>query len=120
MQNRWINIKNPLCGYPEDFAYKTTNIERISGNIDDDTKSQLVASFLNNFDEIFSDKTRSFIKEYKEASCIIGKEIEILSGEHKGKARAIDIDENANLVVSLPDGNITAISSGDVSICYLW
>lgn len=114
-----INVKNPPQGYPEDFAYKTTNIEQISKDIDIETKSRLVASFLNNFDEIFSDKTKAFIKEYKEASCIIGKEIEILSGEHKGQARAIDIDENANLVVSLPDGNITAISSGDVSICYL-
>lgn len=114
-----INVKNPPRDYPEEFAYKTTNIERISGIINDDVKSKLVASFLNNFDDIFADKTKAYIKEYKEASCIIGKEIEILSGEHKGKANAIDIDENANLVVSLPDGRKVSLSTGDVSIRYL-
>ncbi len=114
-----INVKNPPCDYPEDFAYKTTNIERISGTIDENTKCQLVASFINNFDEIFADKTKAYIKEYKEVSCIIGREIEILSGEHKGYAKAIDIDKNANLVVLLPDGAVTSLSSGDVSIRYL-
>lgn len=113
-----INVKNPPFDYPEDFAYKTTNIERISGIPDEDTKCYLVASFLNNFDKIFADKTKSYMKEYKEASCIIGKEIEILSGKYKGYAKAIDIDENANLVVSLPDETV-ALSSGDVSIRYL-
>ncbi len=113
-----INVKNPPFDYPEDFAYKTTNIERIAGVIDDDMKWCLVASFLNKFDEIFADKTKSYMKEYKEASCIIGKEVEILSGKYKGYAKAIDIDENANLVVSLPDGTV-ALSSGDVSIRYL-
>lgn len=113
-----INVKNPPLDYPEEFAYKTTNIERIAGAIDDDTKYQLVASFLNNFDEIFADKTKSYMKEYKEASCIIGKEVEILSGKYKGFAKAIDINENANLLVSLPDG-VVALSSGDVSLRYL-
>lgn len=114
-----INIKNPPDGYPEEFAYKTTNIETISGIIDDDEKHQLIASFLNNFDDIFSDKTKNYIKEYKEASCIIGKEIEILSGEHKGFAKAINIDSDANLIVLLPDGHEISLSTGDVSIRYL-
>lgn len=114
-----INVKNPPDDYPEDFAYKTTNIERICGIIDNDTKCRLVASFLNYFDEIFADKTREYIKEYKESSCIIGKEIEILSGEFKGFAKAIDIDENANLIISLPDETVVCLSSGDVSIRYL-
>ncbi len=113
-----INIKNPPEGYPEEFSYKTTNIERIIGVIDEDTKSRLIASLLNNFDEVFSDKTFAYVKEYKEASCIIGKEIEILSGEHQGYAKAVDIDNDANLKVLLPDGSYAHLSSGDVSIRY--
>lgn len=111
-----INIKNPPGGYPEDFAYKTTNIEKITGEITNDKKRQLMAAFINNFDIIFNDKSRSYIKEYKEASCILGREIEILSGEHKGCGQALDIDSNANLIVKKQDGNTVALGSGDVSI----
>ena len=46
----------------------------------------------------------------------MNREIEILSGEHKGFATAIDIDNNANLIVKKPDGSIASLYSGDVSI----
>lgn len=111
-----INIKTPADGYPSEFAYKTTNIENITGPIAPRQKCELLACFINNFDIIFCDKERNFIKEYKEASCLMNREIEILSGEHKGFATAIDIDNNANLIVKKPDGSIASLYSGDVSI----
>ncbi len=111
-----INIQNPPDGYPEEFAYKTTNIENIVGKITEDQKCSLLASFINNFDKIFLDKDRSYIEEYKEKSCLINREIEILSGEHKGPAFAIDIDKNANLIVQKNDGTKISLNSGDVSI----
>ena len=113
-----INIKNPPDGYPEEFSYKTTNLEAVTGEITDDKKHRLVAEFINEFDIIFNDNKRSYIKEYKEASCIIGRKIEILSGEHKGFAKAVDIDDDASLIVELPTGETALISSGDVSISF--
>lgn len=111
-----INIKNPPEGYPDDFAYKTTNIENIKGEMQNIQKYELMASFINNFDILFCDNSKAYVKEYKEASCLIGHEIEILSGEHKGFTKAVDIDESANLVVKKPDGSVVSLSSGDVSI----
>lgn len=111
-----INIKNPPDGYPEEFAYKTTNLENIAGKITNAQKCELMASFINNFDILFCDNSKAYVKEYKEASCLLGREIEILSGEHMGFAKAIDIDESANLVVQKTDGNVVSLSSGDVSI----
>ena len=110
-----VNIKTPPDGYPEDFSYKTTNLEQITGEIKDKKKWKLAAEFINNFDKVFSDKNFSYVKEYKEASCIIGRDIEILSGEHKGLAYALDIDERARLVVKR-DGKTILLDSGDVSI----
>ena len=110
-----INIKNPPFGYPDDFAFKATNLEEIKGTISDEEKWQLIGEFINIFDNIFFDKDRSYIKEYIEASCLIGKEIEILSGEHKGFAIAKTIDENARLIVE-KDNKTFTLDSGDVSI----
>ena len=111
-----INIKIPPDGYPEEFDYKTTNIEAIKGEVTTCEKHRLIAEFINEFDIIFNDNKFSFIKEYKEASCIIGESIEILSGEHKGYATAIDINDTAELVAKLSTGETVTLSSGDVSI----
>jgi len=113
-----LNIKTPECGYPEEFSYKTTNLESIKGQITEEKKWQLTAEFINIFDEIWEDKNRFYVEEYKEASCIIGKEIEILSGEYKGFAKAVDIDNNANLIVELKCGKTVALGTGDVSIIF--
>ncbi len=110
-----INIKTPPQGYPKEFAYKTTNLEEIVKTVDEDKKRQLVAEFINNFDKVFSDKSFSYVKEYKEASCIIGRNIDILSGPYKGKAKVLDIDEKARLVVK-KDNDTILLDSGDVSI----
>lgn len=111
-----INIITPPEGYPAEFAYKTTNIEDIKGTITNEEKCRLLACFINNFDIIFCDKERNYIKEYKEASCLLGREIEILSGEHKGSAVAIDIDKNANLIAKKANGTVISLCSGDVSV----
>ncbi len=114
-----INIKLPEGGYPEEFAYKTTNIFEIVANTPDDFKNKLVAEIVNQFDKIYKElECKSFIEEYKEASCILGKKIKILSGSHEGKfATAKDIDKNASLAVILDNGKEITLSSGDVSIC---
>ena len=113
-----LNIKNPPGGYPEEFDYKTTNIEAVAGEITEDTKWRLIAEFINEFDAVFKATPKDFIKEYREYSCIIGRKIEILSGEHKGYAKVLDINDSAELVVELPTGEKATLSSGDVSVCF--
>lgn len=110
-----LNIKTPPEGYPDEFSYKTTNLEKITNSDVSDKKWQLAANFLNEFDIIFADKNKSYIKEYKEASCLIGKKIEILSGMYRGFAKVIDIDDSARLVVDTGE-KVVSLSSCDVSI----
>ena len=110
-----INLSEPADGYPEEFAYKTTCLSNfVKKEID---KQTLIKEILKEFDGFYQNLTqKAYLKEYKAASCVIGKEIEILSGAHKGRALAIDIDENANLVCRLKSGETVALSTGDVSI----
>ncbi len=112
-----INLFPPEGGYPEEFAFKTTNLLHAAGQLPTDFKNRLVAEILNRFHDFYEKlEDKTYLEEYKNASCVIGKDIEILSGPYAGSARAVDIDENANLVVLLPDGNKAFLSSGDVSI----
>ncbi len=63
---------------------------------------------------------KAIIKEYKEASFLIGRELTVypLIGDEKSsyKATATDIDDNAGLIVTLEDGSKRTLSSGEVSL----
>ncbi len=63
---------------------------------------------------------KAIIKEYKEASFLLGQELTVypLIGDQKSsyKAKATDIDENAGLVVKLADGSLRTLSSGEVTL----
>lgn len=114
-----INLLPPPNGYPLDFAHKTTNLSACFGNLPIDFPNKLVAQVLYQFDTLYNALLeKKYMREYKEASCVIGKQIEILSGANLGSAFAEDIDEDANLVVRLPNGQHVLLSSGDVSICF--
>jgi len=112
-----INLKTPACGYPDAFSDRTTNLSEMTDVFPEDFKNRFVSEIIMQFDALYENLTeKSYLAEYKNASCMLGKRIEILSGNYKGFATAEDIDENANLVVSLPDGKRVCLSSGDVSI----
>lgn len=112
-----INLKLPENNYPDEFAYKTTAISEFAQKTPQNYKDILVCEIVKEFDCFYKNfNKKEFLKEYKTSSCVLGKEIDILSGEYKGRAKAIDIDENANLVVVLENGKKVALGSGDVSI----
>ena len=112
-----INILPPEGGYPEEFAFKTTNLSDMAGTLPDDLKNQLIACVLTEFFDFYKNlEAKEYLKEYREASRVIGKRIEILTGPYAGPAEAIDIDDNANLLVKLANGSTATLSSGDVSI----
>lgn len=112
-----INLFPPDGGYPEEFAFKTTNLKEMAGQLPPDFKNRFVAEILNQFHDLYEHpEDKAYLKEYTDASCVIGKDIEILSGPYAGPAYATDIDENANLVVRLQNGKTVSLSSGDVSI----
>lgn len=113
-----INILPPEMGYPKEFASKTTNLSDMAkGDLPEDVKNQLLAQILNEFYDCYRElNKKEYLLEYKSSSCVIGKEIDILSGPYTGRAVALDIDENANLVVQLTNHETVTLSSGDVSI----
>ncbi|WMJ90411.1 biotin--[acetyl-CoA-carboxylase] ligase [Anaerocolumna sp. MB42-C2] len=111
-----INVARPREDFPDDIKEIAGGIfepNRYSSNL----RSKLAAEILNYFWGYYSEfSKKAFIDEYRRRSFLIGKEINIISGDKLQNARALEIDENARLVVQLPDGEIKALSSGEISI----
>ena len=84
------------------------------------TRAQLAAQIAGETLQVLSEPADQVIAEYKALSFIIGREVEVhtLIDSTQGiyKATAVDIDQNAALVVQLPDGSRRSLISGEVSL----
>ena len=58
---------------------------------------------------------RSYLDYYRKNSCVIGKDIKYYENNIEHFARAIGIDDNANLIVN-EDGEIKNLSSGEITV----
>ena len=79
--------------------------------------SMLVAGILNNMAEYMHSLTdRSYLSEYRNRSFLIGREIFIIKGAEVMPAKAIDLDDNARLIVEYENHKTEALNSGEVSV----
>ncbi len=110
-----VNLYHPKDNFPKD-------IQQIAGtvfdeNIDNDLKSKFIAEIINSFFEIYNNFENSdFMKEYKQKSIIIGKKVTVIKGKDRQNAVALDIDDNARLLVEYENGEKEKLFSGEVSI----
>lgn len=58
----------------------------------------------------------ALMAQYRKDCITLGKEILLVNGETKQPATALSVDENGGLVVQLPSGEITTVTSGEASI----
>ena len=101
-------------------AFKTTGITARFN------RAQIAAEIIGQVFEILTEDAQSpaahkaIIKEYKDASLLLGKTITVfpLIGDQKSSYKAVaeDIDENAGLVVKLADGTTRTLNSGEVTL----
>ncbi len=127
-----INIKKNKTAFEGELADVAGTLEDALSQTSPDTPSpsisrvQLAAEIAGQVLKIFEEDSSSpaahkaIIKEYKEASFLLGHELTVypLIGDEKSsyKARATDIDENAGLIVTLKDGSQRTLSSGEVTL----
>ena len=109
-----INIYKPGGGFPAE-------IREVAGSVLDspapDAKNRAIAEYLNHFLPLYrslgSAETNA---EYKKRSFVLGKMVNVLSGNGATPARALDIDERCRLVVEYADSRREALSSGEISV----
>ena len=107
-----INITPPENGFHKDIENIATSIYS-SKECPKDYKSILCAKIIDKFFDGYKDlEKKKFIEKYRQKSMLIGKEIEVQVGNETTKGTAIDVDENAYLVVKTKDG-IRTFNSGE-------
>lgn len=114
-----INVNLDKEDFSEDVLKKATSLKIETGSKID--RKLLIANFLNEFEELYNEffensTVKRSIDICKKNSAIIGKDIKILSSGSETYAKAIDINENGELVVKYPDGSIKNLISSEISV----
>ncbi len=107
-----LNLNPPPGGFPEPIA-------NIAGAISDFPvdKSRLTASILNYLTEyIAALPERNFLSEYKKRLFVLGKKINVLSPDGDYSARAVNINQNAELIVTDESGITKILNSGEIRL----
>lgn len=111
-----IGINVYSAEFNRELRVSATSIEDETGcKID---RNRLCAEILNNLEKYLSEiSTRNYIQEYKRREILTGNTITANINGNTIVAFAEGIDDNANLIVKLPDGNIRHLSSGEANLC---
>lgn len=112
-----VNLTPPKNGFPEELKSRAG---AVFNDISECEADQIAAAIVNEFMRLYSTGLNSheFIEEYRERSFLIGREINVMH-IHDGascKATAIGIDDDFGLEVRYPDGTVSVLTCGDVSV----
>lgn len=114
-----INVNLDEEDIPEDLKDKATSIKIIEGKEID--RKRLLANILNELEKLYidfrdKDTITKAIDICKANSILIGKEVRLIRGEEIRFGKALDINEEGELVVEFEYGAIENIYSGEVSV----
>ena len=109
-----IGINVTAMKFPAELADIATSIENECGK--SVSRSRLIAEISNQLEALYGQlETREFMKESRERSNVIGREVEVSRGGERFPARVLDIDESGRLVIQTADG-VSRVGSGEISL----
>ena len=81
------------------------------------TRTKLAAEILNRFFAFYQAlPERTFMKEYRERSLLTGLEVTFRQGNGEQEGTVLGVDDEARLIVRLPDGSEKIFGAGEVQI----
>lgn len=114
-----INVNIDAEDFPEELKDTATSISYEVGRYI--KRKELVSNLLNNFEILYDEfeKKESIdtsVSICKENSILIGKEVRIINRGKESTGKAIDLNDEGELLVQFNDGRVEKIISGEVSI----
>ena len=83
-------------------------------------RAELAAAVLNHFEDVYmlleQGKEPELLEQYRERLCCINRPVTVSSPAGRYEAECVGLDENAHLLVKTADGQVNALSSGEISI----
>lgn len=110
-----INLRAPEGGFPPEIA-------DVAGALFQDeappgARARLAAGILNRFFAYYSAlPRRDYMEAYRQRSLLTGLEVTYTQGSQSGEGLVLGVDEEARLLLRLPDGQERAFSAGEVQI----
>lgn len=83
------------------------------------SRPQLAAALLRQMDLLRSEALvhpERWLEEYRRDCLTLGKEVQILRGETRIQATAVDVDDEYGLVIRMADGTERTVRAGEVSV----
>ena len=112
-----INCNHRDEDFPEDVRSKAASLRQALGTSID--RNQLAAALITEMHKlslgILSEK-KQWIARYAEDCITIGRQVQIIRGEHTRLATATGLDENGALLVRYDTGETGVVFSGEVSV----
>lgn len=113
-----INVNIPAEEFPEELADIATSLAAEKGSFL--SRVDLLTAMLEEIEKLYFDflgKGFSTIMElWKKYNITLGKTVSITNWQTTWKGRAVEMDTNGGLVVTLPDGTKKTVYSGDVTL----
>ena len=106
-----INYETPISAFPEELLSTVTSLYP-----DGDaplSRAEMIASLI---EAVIDIQGSAFLDEYRDRCFILGRELNVIRAGLIRNAKALSIDDRGHLVVSYENGDVEALSSGEVSL----
>lgn len=107
-----IGVNLSTVDFPTELSVKAGSV-----NSENVTRAELIAAIWRELSPYLIDPNdRSWLADYRAHSMVIGKEIEWSHGEERHAGIAVGITEDGALEVRLPNGEMTLLRTGEISV----
>lgn len=111
-----INMRTPPGGYPEELRPIITSVFSES-SYNTESRDRIVAEVISRFWRFYeSIPEKPFLYEYRKRSLLEGKSVDVISGNKRRPAMALDIDDEFRLHIRYSEGAEEYLQSGEVSV----
>lgn len=109
-----IGINVAAMEFPDELKDIATSIENeCKAPV---SRSRLIAEISNQLNALYGQlESQEFMAESRARSNVIGREVLVLRGDERFRARALDIDDMGRLVLQTEDG-VKRVGSGEISL----